>query len=159
MPREKARRALREARRAIRLCPGAPRKRHRASDRTPRQGPGRVHDCSRHDLRKRRLATWERHHIAGRRNSGIAVLIPARIHRVLSDMQNDWPEETLRNPQGDILHVLAAWSRSASDIFTYLAELMQKLAKMLEALAWYISTIAGPGWWRKFTKALSERDE
>lgn len=44
---------------------------------------------------------FERHHLFGRANSAFAVNLPANMHRRLSAMQEEWPEEVLRNPQGD----------------------------------------------------------
>src|SRR3954468_19656611 len=40
----------------------------------------------------------EKHHLAGQHNLPDTTLIYANDHRILSDMQNDWPEATMRNP-------------------------------------------------------------
>src|SRR5262245_45580839 len=50
----------------------------------------------------------ERHHPAGRNNDPFTIPIPGNDHRFLSDLQKDWPPETLRNPNASPLRKAAA---------------------------------------------------
>src|SRR5215469_6280655 len=45
----------------------------------------------------------EFHHFAGRNNDSFTVPIPGNDHRILSERQRDWPQNTLRNPNGSPL--------------------------------------------------------
>lgn len=71
------------------------------------------YECHKADAGK---ATVERHHVAGRHNLPDTVPIPANDHRVLSDMQYEWPTETLRNPDESPLLKASATIRGWLDI-------------------------------------------
>jgi len=58
----------------------------------------------------------EKHHPAGHNNDSFTVPIPANDHRILSDRQHDWPEQTLRNSKGDPVLRIAATIRGFMDL-------------------------------------------
>jgi hypothetical protein len=62
---------------------------------------------------------YEGHHPAGRNSNQAVARIPINDHRVLSDLQRDWPDRTLRNPEGSPLLAAAAAVRSVID-YAYL---------------------------------------
>src|SRR5215510_7305001 len=64
----------------------------------------------------------ERHHPAGRNNDPFTIPIPGNDHRVLSDLQKDWPQETLRNPTGSPLRKAAATIRGFLDVLRLFIE-------------------------------------
>jgi hypothetical protein len=51
---------------------------------------------------------FEDHHLFGRANSPSIVKLPGNLHRVLSDLQTDWPPGVRDNPTGDPLTVQVA---------------------------------------------------
>lgn len=92
----------------------------------------------------------EQHHIAGKANSEITISIRANDHRAqLSENQRDWPQETLRNPDGSPLLVAAACVRGFIDTLQYLAEqFLLWAAELLERLNAHLVEKYGPKWWR-----------
>lgn len=91
----------------------------------------------------------EQHHIAGRANSEITISIRANDHRAqLSEDQRDWPQETLRNPDGSPLLAAAACIRGFTDTLLYLAEeFLLWVADLLERLHAHLVEKHGPKWW------------
>src|SRR6266511_2467109 len=51
----------------------------------------------------------EKHHTSGRKNSTEVIDMPVNEHSILSDAQNDWPDEMLTNPNSN---PLAGWAAS-----------------------------------------------
>lgn len=143
---QKARRALRRARKEIRLGPSARCENCGASDVRVLHRVGGKILCAECRLRSKGLHPFERHHPAGRKNDTFAVPLPANDHAVLSDMQNDWPEKTLRNPERSPLLSQAAAFRANSDIHTHEAEEAETRARKDEHLDAYLSQRLGADW-------------
>jgi len=95
----------------------------------------------------------ERHHPAGRHNDAAAFALPANDHASLSDGQNDWPLETLRNPHQDPLRRMAAWLRFFVDVFRHLAECAGEWAEMLESAADRLVAVDGVTWFNQTGEA------
>jgi hypothetical protein len=106
--------------------------------------------CAECDRKRRGQRTVDLHHPAGKANSSVTIEIPVNTHRVLSFDQYDWPQETLKNPNGDPDLAIAGslrgyikTSRSLIDEQRSLIEkqhylldqLLQPLPEMLEARA------------------------
>ncbi len=90
----------------------------------------------------------ERHHPAGRRNSSATVPIPGNEHRVLSDMQREWPERTLRNPDGSPLLTAAAAIRGWLDVLWLIVQrTVGHIPALLESLDEGLRTTYGDRWW------------
>jgi hypothetical protein len=92
----------------------------------------------------------EQHHPAGRNNDSFTVPIPTNDHRVLSDRQQDWPEQTLRNPKGSPALKAAATIRGLLDM---LLELIKRtlgwIPEFLEALDDFLVERLGSDWWEE----------
>ncbi len=95
------------------------------------------------------LAPVELDHAAGRRNSDVTVPIAANDHRaILSVNQYDWPQPTLRNPDGSPLLAAAAALRGFANVVTYLLDkLIVAVVALLEALDITLRKQLGPKWW------------
>jgi hypothetical protein len=78
--------------------------------------------CAEHHLTEQGKSPMEEHHPAGRANDPFVVRIPANDHAILSDMQHDWPVESLRNPDGSPLLRAAASLRGWLDILRLVIE-------------------------------------
>ena len=90
----------------------------------------------------------EKHHYAGQHNDSFRIPVPGNDHRVLSDNQRDWPNETLRNPNGSPLLKAAASLRGWLDILRLLIErILGWIPEYLEQLDAYLTTINGQRWW------------
>ena len=92
----------------------------------------------------------DKHHVAGKANSPVTVVILVNEHRaVLSVAQRDWPRLTLENPYGCPLLAAAACIRGFIDTLYHLIdELLGWIAEMLEALSAFLFDGLGPQWWR-----------
>lgn len=79
----------------------------------------------------------DNHHVAGRANSPITIRVPVNDHRAeLNVAQQDWPKETLENPDANPLLTTAAEIRGYLDSQHYLAErLLRQAVERLEAIA------------------------
>ena len=98
----------------------------------------------------------EDHHFAGRNNDELTVSIPGNEHRILSDMQKDWPEKTLRNPNSSPLRKAAATIRGWLDILLLLIKrILGWIPPFLEALDDKLTDRIGEQWWVE----LSLQDE
>ncbi len=90
----------------------------------------------------------EAHHSAGRNNDSFTVPIPGNDHRVLSDLQQDWPIETLRNKNGSPLIAASAAIRGWLDILRALIErILDWIPPFLEQLDRYLTHKLGEQWW------------
>lgn len=105
--------------------------------------------CAECRLTRQDKQTTERHHPAGRHNDPAAFTLPANDHATLSDAQNDWPRETLRNPHQDPLRRMAAWLRFLKDVFCHLAECACEWAEMLESAADRLVAVDGVTWFNQ----------
>lgn len=96
----------------------------------------------------------EQHHPAGRHNLAVTVPVPANEHRLLSDLQQDWPTATLRNPHGSPLLQAAATIRGWLDVLTLILErTVGWVPAFLEALDAWLCTGLGPSWPTNFLAA------
>jgi hypothetical protein len=90
----------------------------------------------------------EDHHPAGQHNMPETVRIPGNDHRVLSEMQRTWPEETLRNPDGSPLLRMAACVRGWIDVLYLIIErVVGWIPRSLERLDALLTERDGSGWW------------
>jgi hypothetical protein len=81
--------------------------------------------------------TSEAHHLFGRANDSGTAMVPANLHRRLSDEQRDWPQDTLRNPRRTPLREIAAALRAQMDqarVFVERAEWMPRFLEQLDDL-------------------------
>jgi hypothetical protein len=92
--------------------------------------------CAACDRRKHGRRKTDDHHIVGEANGPLLLRVPVGDHRgCLSEAQNEWPQKTLRNPDGSPLLAKAASIRGAVDTISYLHEkLLIPAAEMLELL-------------------------
>lgn len=95
---------------------------------------------------------YELHHPAGRHNDSFVIPMHANEHAVMSDYQEDWPDETLRNPDGDLLHRHAAILRADHDFLMRRAELSQNDAIEFEALAQFLKKEFRSDWATAFAE-------
>lgn len=89
----------------------------------------------------------EDHHLGGRHNYPFTVPIPANDHRRLNDMQNDWPAQTLKNPEGSPLVSIAGLLRGWIDFLVLMVRKLTKVPAALEDLNIRLTAYIGPAWW------------
>jgi len=92
----------------------------------------------------------EKHHLAGRANSSFAVPLTANDHRIVTDLQVDWPHETLRNPDGSPLLLAAALLRGFLDVLRLIVERLLWITGFLERLDHRLGERLGGRWWEDF---------
>lgn len=93
----------------------------------------------------------EAHHFAGKSNDSFTIPILGNDHRILSDVQRDWPIETLRNPNGSPLIKAAAAIRGWLDILRLLIEqILGWIPPFLEWLDDQLTATHGKQWWLRF---------
>jgi len=118
------------------------------SDRSALQGSYPDITCYECSARLVGRSPIEGHHPAGRHNSHATVPIPVNDHRVLSDMQRDWPERTLRNPDGSPLLAAAATIRGWLDVLWLIVQrTVGHIPVLLESLDEGLRTTYGDRWW------------
>jgi hypothetical protein len=93
--------------------------------------------------------SWiEQQHPQGRHNGPVTVPIPGNDHRVIDDRKNDWPRQTLRNPDGSPLLRAAACLRGWLDTLRHIIEeTIGWIPAFLEALDRWLCQLIGPRWW------------
>lgn len=121
-------------------------------ERNPFALTGRDPDisCYEHYLLRNRRSPYEGHHVAGRHNSDVVAFVPGNEHRILSECQSAWPEDTLRNPDHSPLLVAAAAIRGWLDVLRVILE--RSIAWIPEFLEWLHRTLVdlyGPDWWEE----------
>jgi hypothetical protein len=91
----------------------------------------------------------EVHHADGKHNDPrFTIPIPANDHRLLSDLQTDWPMQTLRNPDGSPLLKASAALRGFLDILRILIErIFGWIPPFLESLDSALQAQCGEQWW------------
>lgn len=90
----------------------------------------------------------EHHHPAKRKNDSFTISIPGNDHRFLSDLQEDWPLETLRNPNGSPLRKASAMLRGWLDVLRLLIErIFGWIPEFLENLDAKLTEHIGAIWW------------
>ncbi len=105
------------------------------------------YECSAQQAGRLRM---EEHHPAGRRNNPATVPIPGNDHRVLSGMQRDWPERTLRNLDGSPLLTAAAAIRGWLDVLWLIVQrTVGPIPALLEALDETLRAKHGDRWWEE----------
>ena len=104
--------------------------------------------CREH-LADRQARTWvEEHHPQGQHNDPAAVPVPANDHGALSERQELWPRDTLRNPDGSPLLCVAAALRGWLDVLRHMIEsTVGWIPDALERLDQLLRAFFGPGWW------------
>lgn len=114
----------------------------------PRSDPLICAECRRIQKGQSR---YDRHHVAGRANHPLTVPIPANDHRaVLSEAQYNWPERTLKNPNGSPLLVIAACIRGFIEALrNMLDRLLGWIPEFLERLDVVLTDHFGDWWWTK----------
>jgi hypothetical protein len=91
----------------------------------------------------------EYHHLAGRHNDPFTLPIPGNDHRVLSDLQQEWPVGTLRNPDASPLLKIAASIRGWLDILRLIIErTIGWIPTSLEQLDTILRLKLGETWWK-----------
>jgi hypothetical protein len=98
--------------------------------------------------RRSNRTTSDDHHPAGAANSDFIVALPANVHRIASDLQNDWEPDTLQNPEGDPLRFAAASIRGFGETCKVMIDhLVFWVAELLEILSEWLRQERGPQWW------------
>jgi hypothetical protein len=111
--------------------------------------PGQVlcYGCS---GRRRGRVQTEQHHIGGRHNSDVTLAVPANEHRILSDMQANWPEETMKNPDKNPLVAIEAHLRGWIDLVKVAIErVFSAVLAPLVALNSDLCSAHGRQWWNE----------
>lgn len=93
---------------------------------------------------------YEAHHVAGRQNSDATADVPGNDHRILSELQRLWPEDTLRNPEHSPLIVAAASIRGWCDVL--LVIIYRGVGWIPDFLEWLHLTLVdqhGPDYWTR----------
>ena len=78
--------------------------------------------CYEHYLLRAGKRPYEAHHVAGQHNSDVTADVPGNEHRLLSELQRSWPEDTLRNPEHSPLLVAAASIRGWLDVMSVIID-------------------------------------
>ena len=115
--------------------------------------------CRNCRLAKTGKSVIEQHHLSGRNNDDFLVALPANEHAILSDYQEDWPEETMKNPNKDSLLHIAAWLRANSDFCEHAIERGRSLADFLEKLSRALVKKFGSNWNKHFDLDGKNGDE
>lgn len=105
--------------------------------------------CYEHAALRDGRATVEGQHPQGQRNDPEATVpMAGNDHRVWDDAKRDWPERTLRNPDGSPLLKIASGIRSLLDFLRLLFEkLLGWAPAFLERLDEALRSHFGDKWW------------
>ncbi len=106
--------------------------------------------CYEHYLLRAGKKPYKAHHLAGQANSDVTADVPGNEHRILSELQRFWPEDTLRNPEHSPLLVAAAAIRGWCDVMRVIIE--RGVGWIPEFLEWLHRTLVdihGVDWWMK----------
>ena len=106
--------------------------------------------CYEHYLLSAGKPPYEAHHVAGQHNSDVTADVPGNDHRVLSEMQRSWPDDTLRNPDHSPLRVVAAAIRGWLDVMRVIERSVGWIPEFLEWLDLTLVDLYGSDWWEKF---------
>ncbi|MDR3687192.1 MAG: hypothetical protein P4L93_09585 [Coriobacteriia bacterium] len=93
------------------------------------------------------MTPTEEHHVAGRHNDERTMTVDANDHRELSDMQREWPDETLRNPDSSPMLTIAAIIRGFVDLVKQGLIFLEPLPAQLEARDREFRATIGPRYW------------
>lgn len=112
--------------------------------------------CIECNARKNGRTIWEKNHPARRSNDDRTVLVRANDHKAeLTEAQYDWPEETLKNPDGNPLLVETARVRGDIDMKRVIEGTPRHLEKLNAALV----AVFGRHWWTREEFAGCFEDE
>ena len=105
--------------------------------------------CARCQRRSLGRKEFDDHHNFGESNSSLTMSVPVNDHRAdLSVTQQNWPKETLRNPEHSPLLTGAAFIRGFVDTVVYLMkEFLLWVARLLELLDAVLRRKLGEKWW------------
>ncbi len=104
--------------------------------------------CHEHRLASQGKPTTELDHMPGQHHGDFRVEVAANDHGVLSDLQCDWPERTLRNPDESPLRRIAAVLRKWLDVLRLLIErTVGRIPASLEWLDDLLRAALGERWW------------
>ena len=93
----------------------------------------------------------EEQHWSGQHNDALTSPIPGNEHRFLSELQVQWPQQTLRNPSGSPLLRAAAALRAWLDVMRLLIErVVAWIPPFLERLDAWLCERIGTRWWDGF---------
>ena len=159
MTKEELRRSLRLASKENRLGDDAECRNCGASDLRVLQWTDGELICADCRLDKQGKSRTEDHHPAGIKNDPFTIPMTANDHAIFSDYQMDWPNETLKNPKGDILHRHAAWERANYNFWMRKATESEKRAQELEELAEDLEYEFGADWWERIQKRRKGGEE
>ena len=94
---------------------------------------------------------YEAHHVSGQANSDVTADVRGNDHRILSELQRFWPEDTLRNPEHSPLIVAAASIRGWCDVMRVILERsIGWIPGFLEWLNNILVDVIGTDWWVTF---------
>lgn len=93
---------------------------------------------------------YESHHVAGKANSDATADVPGNDHRILSELQRFWPEDTLRNAEHSPLLKAAAAIRGWCDVLLVIIDRgVGWIPGFLEWLHLALVDHHGPNWWKQ----------
>ena len=107
--------------------------------------------CYEHYLLRAGKKPYEAHHVDGQHNSDVTADVPGNEHRILSELQRFWPEDTLRNPEHSPLIVAAASIRGWLDVMLVIID--HSIGWIPGFLEWLNNILVdqiGADWWVKF---------
>lgn len=112
--------------------------------------------CYEHMLMAQGRSPVELQHPAGQHNDpAFTVPFLGNLHRLMDEPKRDWPERTLRNPEGSPMLKAAACVRAVSDWLRLIIErLLGWVPTFLEAVDAAFTEQHGPRWWE--TLGLAE---
>ena len=105
--------------------------------------------CAKCGRKKKGQTIMDDHHVPGQANSSQTIPTPVNDHRAeLNTAQQDWPRQTLQNPDGCPLLRTAACVRGVIDYLHYLInKFLHWIPEMLEMLSAFLKERVGPKWW------------
>ena len=115
----------------------------------PLQGYHPDISCYEHYLLRLGKKPYEAHHVAGKHNSDVTAEVPGNDHRVLSERQRFWPDDTLRNPEHSPLLVAAAAIRGWLDVMQVIERSVRWISEFLEWLNRILVDQYGADWWKQ----------
>ncbi len=105
--------------------------------------------CAEHDAISRGVTPVEAQHPPGKRNAGATRPTRRNDHMVWDAAKRDWPEKTLRNPDGNPLRQASACVRTVLDWFREVCERwLGWIPEFLEKLDDKLEETFGRFWWR-----------
>ena len=105
--------------------------------------------CYEHAAEAAGRSPVEEQHPPGRANDPtFTVPFLGNLHRVMDEAKRDWPERTMRNPDGSPMLKAAACVRAAADWLRLIIErLLGWVPVLLEATDAALTEHVGPAWW------------